>query len=59
MIEKQKDGSIFITSDSPYCHYCARKLYPDPEYDEGMCETCTGASNFLGIQCVTTDPRDA
>ena len=43
----------FVNADSPYCDYCARKLYPDPEFDEGSCDTCVGASNFLGIQCVT------
>ena len=43
----------FVTADSPYCDYCARKLFHDPEFDHGECETCEGASNFLGIQCIT------
>ena len=43
----------FVCCDSPYCDYCARKLFHDPEFDHGECETCEGASNFLGIQCIT------
>jgi hypothetical protein len=70
MIEKQKDGSIFVCADSPICEYCARKHYPDPDFDEDLCEFCYHRQgsyrstftcyedNFLGIQCVTTDPRD-
>lgn len=51
-----------VCCDSEICHYCARKLYPDDEFeDAAKCNECihgkygrmTGCNHFLGIQCVT------
>ena len=51
-----------VTCDSDICDYCARKLYPDDEFEDAeKCNECihgkygrmTGRNHFLGIQCVT------
>lgn len=52
----------FVCCDSPICSYCARKHYPDDEFEDAeKCNECihgkygrmTGINHFLGIQCVT------
>ena len=56
----------FVTCDSNICDYCARKLYPDDEFEDAeKCNECIhqqgglyrsylgGENHFLGIQCVT------
>ena len=49
----------FVCADSPVCHYCARNMFNDPDFDSGMCEECgDDYSNFLGIQCITWEDED-
>ena len=53
----------FVNADSPICSYCARKHYPDDEFeDELKCNVCIHSAykeydvyddHFLGIQCIT------
>jgi hypothetical protein len=43
----------YIHADSPVCHYCARYVFNDPDFDSEMCETCGNYENFLGIECIT------
>ena len=49
---KKQDLKI-VHADSTICHYCARYISRDEEFDAGVCEECIGASNFMGIECIT------
>jgi hypothetical protein len=59
---------IFVCCDSPICNYCARKHYPDDEFEDAeKCAECIHSrrdaytkvgcglfeDHFLGIECVT------
>lgn len=62
----------FVCADSSICHYCARNMFNDPDFDAGMCEGCIHnqesyylgydsenyEDNFLGIQCITWEDED-
>ena len=48
---KKQDLKI-VHADSGVCHYCARYINRDEEFDAGVCEECVGASHFIGIECV-------
>ena len=51
-LEKKQDLRI-VHADSGVCHYCARYINRDEDFDAGVCERCMDASNFMGIECVT------
>ena len=62
-IQDSNDADLkLVTGDSDICHYCARRLDPDDEFEDAeKCNECihgkygrmTGINHFLGIQCVT------